>query len=629
MPDILSTITAKRLQDIEKAKLDMTVLSLESRIQERYPSPPIDLYNAIASIPGMAVAAEFKRASPSKGAFVPVETQVDQFARDYTEGGANLISVLTEPTWFKGHLEDMERARQVSSEVAASLGLPSRPLILRKDFILDSHQVLEARAFGADTLLLIVASLPTPEVLSPLIKYARSLHMEPLVEVNNVAELKVAKASGARVIGINNRNLRTFEVDLGTTTTIVAEAAAGLTEENASSRLAILSLSGIKCGKDVTSLASECAASPGGLAIMRGFLIGEALMQSPTPISLVRELREAGVFALLSNPPEGGGGSFMAVSHTGGARLAGGAVGGGLSAKICGLTSQKSAVMAASAGAHFLGFIFVPQSSRTVDPENVAQWLESMRGGSRGSGEAQALLNFAARLKPTIGLPQGAVDGARLETAGCLLRAAVSLSRYLAVGVFRDEAPSSILARATLAKVDCVQLHGEEASGDFANFPIPIIKVMHLPAGGSEGGAGSVREACTKLAKNMAEWSTTAALLLLDTSGGGSGVQFNHATLLPALDIALSSLPGKMGIKVPVPVWLAGGLIPETLLQNLKGFTKNLKAARCVYCTIQGLDVSSGTEWGKEESPSKRDLVGSKDPNRVLSFIAACGGALS
>ncbi|RQM22171.1 hypothetical protein B5M09_003765 [Aphanomyces astaci] len=133
----------------------------------------------------------------------------------YAQGGASVISVLTEPARFKGSLDDM---LDVALKVE-TLGRARRPAVLRKDFIFDTYQVLEARAYGADSLLLIVAILTLPE-LTALLAASRELGMEPLVEVNNEHELDVAIEAGAKLIGVNNRNLRTFKLDLNTTVDI-------------------------------------------------------------------------------------------------------------------------------------------------------------------------------------------------------------------------------------------------------------------------------------------------------------------------------------------------------------------------------------------------------------------------
>ena len=166
------------------------------------------------AVSGVAVVAEIKRASPSKGDIAAGIVAGEQGLK-YAQAGCSGISVLTEPKWFKGTLDDMRDVRrQVST-------LTNRPAVLRKDFLLDEYQIYEARVYGADTVLLIVAVLEEAE-LTQLIACARTLGMEPLVEVNNDAETKIALRAGAKVIGVNNRNLHDFKVDASTTEAIMA-----------------------------------------------------------------------------------------------------------------------------------------------------------------------------------------------------------------------------------------------------------------------------------------------------------------------------------------------------------------------------------------------------------------------
>lgn len=196
--------------------------------------------------------AEIKRASPSKGVFDADLDAVAQAAK-YATAGAAAISILTEPDFFAGSIEDLEA-------VSASLqGDADRPALLRKEFIWDEYQLLEARAFGADALLLIVMLLE-PTVLASLIARTRDLGMEPLIEVHDEPELRVALDAGARVIGVNNRNLRTFEEDLGTT-----ERLAGLVASEAT----LVAESAIRSTADAKRMADAGA---------HALLIGEALV---------------------------------------------------------------------------------------------------------------------------------------------------------------------------------------------------------------------------------------------------------------------------------------------------------------------------------------------------------------
>lgn len=213
----------------------------------------------------MALIAEIKRASPSKGDISPGMDAPAQSLR-YAKAGAAGISVLTEPTWFKGTLDDLAAVRAAVDTMGGN-----RPAILRKDFIIDEYQVVEARAYGADALLLIVAALDD-DTLARLFRFTGELGMESLVEVDTVEGMQRAVALGAPFIGINNRDLRSFTVDLTTTDTLAALAP----------RTALLAaLSGIQQRVDV-----ERFEDAGAEAV----LVGEALMVAEDPSATVREL---------------------------------------------------------------------------------------------------------------------------------------------------------------------------------------------------------------------------------------------------------------------------------------------------------------------------------------------------
>ena len=262
-PTILDTIIARREHDVRLAKTAVPAWELEARLAS---APPVlDFEARLRREAPMALIAEVKRASPSKGDIAPGLDAVAQ-AKRYADGGAAAISVLTEPTWFKGSLDDMSGIRGAVD----ALGV-NRPVILRKDFIIDSYQVLEARVHGADSLLLIVASLDDAK-LCRLMEHSRSLGMEPLVEVNNADEVDRALASGARVIGINNRDLRNFRVDLGTTDRLASKVGRGIL---------LAALSGISTREDVERFE---AAGAGAV------LVGEALMVAADPAAAVRKL---------------------------------------------------------------------------------------------------------------------------------------------------------------------------------------------------------------------------------------------------------------------------------------------------------------------------------------------------
>lgn len=259
---ILDRIVAQRRLDVRAAKEAMPFPELQARVRQA--PPACDFAARLRAAAPMALIAEVKRASPSKGDIAPGINAARQ-AMQYARAGAAAISVLTEPTWFKGTLDDMLQVRLAVGQ------LESRPAVLRKDFIIDPYQVLEARAYGADALLLIVAALDDAN-LRGLLEFSRECGMEPLVEVNNAAEMERAIAAGATVIGVNNRDLRSFTVDLGTT-----DRLAGMVPEGT----VLAALSGIATRTDV-----ERFAAAGASAV----LVGEALMTTGDPAAKAREL---------------------------------------------------------------------------------------------------------------------------------------------------------------------------------------------------------------------------------------------------------------------------------------------------------------------------------------------------
>ncbi|MFL6254775.1 MAG: indole-3-glycerol phosphate synthase TrpC [Pyrinomonadaceae bacterium] len=225
---------------------------------------PNALREALADAGRVNVIAEFKRASPSKGE-ISAGASVAETVRAYERGGAAAVSVLTEEDYFRGSLHDLHEAK-------ASTRLP----VLRKDFIFDEYQVFESAAAGADALLLIVAALDD-EALARLLRLTEEeLGMDALVEVHTTAELERAAAVGARIVGVNNRDLRTFEVSLETS----IELARLAPEETL-----LVSESGLRGAGDVDRLRA-CG--------FRAFLVGETLMRAEDPEVALRYLAGAG-----------------------------------------------------------------------------------------------------------------------------------------------------------------------------------------------------------------------------------------------------------------------------------------------------------------------------------------------
>ncbi|MGH2633919.1 MAG: indole-3-glycerol phosphate synthase TrpC [Tepidiformaceae bacterium] len=262
-PTILDRIVAQREVDVRAAKAAVPFPALQELVRNAPPARDF-LARLRASTP-MALIAEIKRASPSKGDIAPGIDAAKQ-GRLYADAGAAAISVLTEPTWFKGSLDDMLGVRLAIDALDSR-----RPGVLRKDFIIDAYQVMEARACGADAVLLIVASL-NDATLEGLLEFTHDLGMEALVEVNNSEEMARAIEVGAALIGVNNRDLRSFDVDLGTTGRLASMVPEGTL---------LAALSGINTRADVERFA---AAGAGAV------LVGEALMTAPDAAAKVAEL---------------------------------------------------------------------------------------------------------------------------------------------------------------------------------------------------------------------------------------------------------------------------------------------------------------------------------------------------
>lgn len=203
-PDILKKIVATK--QTELAELSSTVTDFQAMLGDV--AQALD-FKAALSKPGLSVISEIKKASPSAG-IIAEDFDPKAVAEAYNAGGADAVSVLTDRDYFKGDIEFISQVRDI-------IKVP----ILRKDFIIDPVQIYEARAYGADTFLLIAAILETSE-MADLIALGRELGMEPLVESHNEAELEKTIASGAQIIGINNRNLHTFEVDIATSEKLYA-----------------------------------------------------------------------------------------------------------------------------------------------------------------------------------------------------------------------------------------------------------------------------------------------------------------------------------------------------------------------------------------------------------------------
>jgi indole-3-glycerol phosphate synthase len=252
---VLDRILARTRADLEQRKRELPLAKLEDRLDS---DPPRGFRNALTR-PGIAVIAEFKRRSPSAGR-LREDADIDQIACAYERGGAAAMSVLTEDPHFEGSLDDLRRAR-------AACALP----ILRKDFIVDPYQLHEADAAGADAVLLIVAAL-SREQLATLHAHARELGLDVLVEVHDSAELEAALRVGADLIGVNNRDLRDFSVDVQRTSKLLARMPAGAV---------VVSESGIGSSEQLRALGEEG---------VQAVLVGESLMRAGDPEAALRAL---------------------------------------------------------------------------------------------------------------------------------------------------------------------------------------------------------------------------------------------------------------------------------------------------------------------------------------------------
>lgn len=257
--NILEEILAHKKREVQEARASRPLAALKKDAGRA--DPPRSLMRKITDPagPGHRILAEIKRASPSRGVLREDLDPVD-WAKAYVRAGAIGLSVLTDAKFFRGSLADLSRIRD-------HVDLP----LLRKDFLIDPYQVHEARASGADAVLLIMRILEDGP-FADLLEQVRDTGMEALVEVHDERDLERALARGARLVGINNRDLSRFEVDLSVTRRLVARMPPDV---------AVVSASGIRSRSQILSLESEG---------VRAFLVGEALMTASDPEAKLREL---------------------------------------------------------------------------------------------------------------------------------------------------------------------------------------------------------------------------------------------------------------------------------------------------------------------------------------------------
>lgn len=592
----LQVITATRILDYDRYLSGGSAPSEESLLEEATTfwadyGPLLNLRDVItARAPRMALAAEFKRASPSKGD-IARHLDAGEQGQTYATAGADIISVLTEPRWFLGSLDDLTQVRTQTVRSVVVRGaeenddgslsvVDRRPAVLRKEFTTSRYQITEALAHGADTVLLIVAVLPQ-HLLADLIRHARSFGMEPLVEVHADVELEVAIQAGAKVIGVNNRNLHTFQMDLRTTERVaerllaMANAGGGTsttldhsTPANAgAAAYTLCSLSGMSTALDVDRYRQIDV----GMC-----LIGESLMRAADP--------GAAIAGLCLDPRDWD--NAQNGHHSGGvaAGAGGGAYTGGTKlVKVCGITNPEDALVACQAGANLIGVIFVPNSKRCVTAEVGRAVVEAVRA----FGERTERGTVHRRASSSSPLSQMASNARALEDA--------TRGRPLVVGVFQNQTPDFIAAMVDACGLDVVQLHGNE--GMEAADPafcggVPAIRVVDVETDPTTGRAtvGAVDAL-------LAALTSDPLAILLDTSlkgkaGGGTGVAFDWTVAERVQNYGL-------------PVIIAGGLSPENVCDAVTSIRP------------WGVDVSSGVEAGGHA------VAGTKDHAKVRAFVSA------
>lgn len=393
-------IPSQRMADLQAA-YDLNAAPPQIPFIQRLRQTPFDL----------SLMAEIKRGSPSKGIFA-LDINAPVQAKKYALAGASVISVLTEPEWFKGSIEDLRAVRQVLN------GMPNRPAILRKEFIFDEYQILEGRLAGADTVLLIVKMLDD-ELLKRLYDYSVSLGMEPLVEVQNADEMTRAVKLGSKAIGVNNRNLESFEVDLGTTGRLRSMVPEGTI---------ICALSGINTHEDVLSSKKDG---------VNAVLVGESIMRAPDAIKFISQL-------CAGRDPEEPSSSKSK-----------------LNVKICGTRSAEAATQAVKSGADFVGICLVPGAKRCISDETALAISEAVHSFKRPTVSGVSDESISAK---------GATDFFAAAPARLQSR------RPRVVGIFQNQPLSEVLELQRRFDLDLVQLHGDEPI-EWANLiPVPVIR---------------------------------------------------------------------------------------------------------------------------------------------------------
>ncbi len=385
---VLDEIAARRRADIDDLPLD----------QPLDDAPPPRPIAELLAAPGLHVIAEVKRSSPSAGTIATVGLDIVAQARAYEAGGAAAISVLCEPHWFGGSVEDLAAVRQAV-----------RVPVLAKEFIVDARQLTQLRAAGADAVLLIAAMHP-PATLARLASRALALGLEPLVEVHAERELRAALATGARLIGLNNRDLRTLEVD--------PDRALRLRDRLPDDRL-LIAESGVR---DTTTIRRWRAAG------FDAALVGEALMRAADPGAAVASFVAAGAVPA----------DITAAHRT-------------PTVKICGITDVDAADAAIRAGADAVGLNLVPGTPRVLDLVEASGLARHVRAVAPPSRRPRIVAITVDRSAGELMAITAALEADAVQLNGdepLDIIDAVTVPVWKALRVGRDDAADAVAARA-------------------------------------------------------------------------------------------------------------------------------------------------------------------------------------
>lgn len=603
---MLQTITATILLD-NKNNTHEDIDTLKSKIQkmiELY-GPPLNIQNVINHVqPKMALAAEFKRASPSKGMIATEKTShAGKQGLLYAKSGADIISVLTEQHWFLGSLGDLQQIREyvttINTDSSSSIGPKCRKIaLLRKDWIMNEYMIDEAIGYGGDCVLLIVAILPVT-ILKQLILYCRTIYsIEPLVEVHTNEELIVALQCNAKVIGVNNRNLHTFQLDMTTSERIAYQLQLYIQQHALADNndYTLCALSGMSTCYDINRFRQ---------VNIKMCLIGESLMKSIHPNLAIHSLcLHPNDFYKQQQQQEKQSSQENGIEKIMDHAVASGAyIRGTQFIKICGITNNNDALVACQNGANFIGIIFAENSKRKIS--NLEQAIDIVQTVRR-YGERTDCIQFN-----TTTTNNSNTSSSLIHLIGTSRQLMVTMKQThnnrcpVVVGVFQNQSLEYINSIIKDVGIDLIQLHGNEGmeacnSKNYYNH-IPVIRVIDIPTSSTshtdDDQATSYNDTVNTILKSL---TCDPYAILLDTSikgsnaGGGTGQTFDWNIVKYIQNIGL-------------PVIIAGGLNPTNI-------------SSCIE-TIQpfGIDVSSGIE----ESP------GVKDVTKLKTFMINAREAIS